>query len=50
MNQPLALFLIAAGLLLAGYFDGQDAQMAERYSVSIAGQQLACIECAGGVR
>ena len=50
MNQPLALFLIAAGLLIAGWFDGQDQKLAERYSVSIAGQQLACIDCAGGVK
>jgi hypothetical protein len=50
MNQPLALFIIAAGLLLAGYLDGQDACLAERHSVSMAGQQLACIGCAGGVK
>jgi hypothetical protein len=50
MNQPLALVFIAAGILLAGYLDGMDARMAERYSVSMAGQQLACIGCAGGVK
>jgi sugar/nucleoside kinase (ribokinase family) len=50
MSQPIALAVSAAGLLLAGWLDGQDARMAERYSVSMAGQQLACIGCAGGVK
>lgn len=50
MNQTLALTLIAAGILLAGYLDGQDHAAAERYAASISGQQLACIECAGGVK
>lgn len=49
MNQTLALALIAAGFLLAGYLDGQDHAAAERYAASNAGQQMACIDCAGGV-
>lgn len=40
MNQRLALSLIALGLLLAGYLDGQDAAMAEKSSVVVA-----CIQC-----
>jgi hypothetical protein len=39
MNQRLALSLIAIGLLLAGYMDGQDAAMAESSVV------VACIQC-----
>lgn len=50
MTETLKLTLILAGLMLAGWLDGQDARLAEQYSVSIAGQQLACINCAGGVR
>jgi hypothetical protein len=51
MNQRLALSLIALGLLLAGYMDGQDASMAEKssavakYKTSQQGQKLACIHC-----
>ncbi|MEY2680646.1 MAG: hypothetical protein RL661_877 [Pseudomonadota bacterium] len=50
MTEHLKLTLLLAGLILAGWLDGQDAKMAEQYSVSIAGQQLACLSCAGGVR
>lgn len=50
MNQTLALLIIAAGFVLAGYLDGQDHAAAERYAASVAGQQLACIDCAGGVK
>jgi hypothetical protein len=45
MNQPIALAVIAAGLLLAGWLDGQDAQLMEKRPIA-----LACTHCAGGVR
>jgi hypothetical protein len=43
MNQNLALIAITLGLLLAGYLDGQDANLmatAEESSVVVA-----CIQC-----
>jgi hypothetical protein len=49
-KERFALTFIAISLLLAGWLDGQDHAAAERYSASIAGQQLACTACAGGVR
>jgi hypothetical protein len=47
MNQRLALSLIALGLLLAGYLDGQDAKLMATDKDSLT---VACIHCAGGVR
>jgi len=47
MNQRIALIVITIGLLLAGWMDGQDHQMAQKYAASNAGQKLACIHCAG---
>jgi hypothetical protein len=49
-KEKFALLAITFCLLLAGWMDGQDAKTAERYSASIAGQKLACLSCAGGVR
>lgn len=55
MNQTLALIGIVVGLLIAGYMDGQDQAMTEKssavaYSMTNQGKQLACIDCAGGVK
>lgn len=50
MNNKIALIAITLGLLLAGWLDGQDHQMAQQYAASQAGQKLACIDCAGGAR
>lgn len=50
MNQRIALIAITIGLLLEGWMDGQDHQMAQKYAASNAGQKLACTTCAGGVR
>jgi hypothetical protein len=44
MNQRLALSLIALGLLLAGYLDGQDANLMAADKDSLI---TACIHCAG---
>jgi hypothetical protein len=50
-SEKFAFLIIAIGLLLAGYMDGQDAAMAEKYSAaakyktSQQGQKLACIHC-----
>jgi hypothetical protein len=45
MNQKYALLAITLGLLLAGWMDGQDAALAEKYSATQQGQKLACIHC-----
>lgn len=50
MNQKLAILGIAIGLLVAGWLDGKDHQMARQYAISQQGQKIACIDCAGGVR
>lgn len=47
MNQKFALIAITIGLLIAGWMDGQDHQMAQKYAASQQGQKLACIHCAG---
>jgi hypothetical protein len=39
-SEKFAFLIIAVGLLLAGYMDGQDAAMAEKSSVVVA-----CIQC-----
>lgn len=47
-SEKFAFLIIAIGLLLAGYMDGQDAAMAEKSSAvakSQQGQKLACIHC-----
>jgi hypothetical protein len=44
MNQRLALSLIALGLLLAGYLDGQDAKLMATDKDSLT---VACTHCAG---
>lgn len=45
MNQRIALIAITIGLLLAGYLDGKDSELAQKYAASNAGQKLACIHC-----
>ena len=45
MNQKIALLAITIGLLLAGWMDGQDHQLAQKYAASTAGQVMACIHC-----
>ncbi len=47
MNQRIALIAITLGLLIAGWMDGQDYQIAQKYAASNAGQVMACIHCAG---
>ena len=47
MNQSTALTLIAAGLLLAGWLDGQDAEVRASRKQAV---QVVCTHCAGGVR
>lgn len=47
MNQKFALIAITIGLLIAGWMDGHDHQMAQKYAASQQGQKLACIHCAG---
>lgn len=47
MNQKFALIAITIGLLITGWMDGQDHQMAQKYAQSQAGQQIACIKCGG---
>ena len=42
MNQRIALLIVALGLLMAGWMDGQDAKLMEAKPVA-----LACIHCAG---
>ncbi|MEY2679968.1 MAG: hypothetical protein RL661_199 [Pseudomonadota bacterium] len=49
-EEKIAFVVIAACLLITGWLDGQDAKMAERYAVAQTGQQIACSDCAGGVR
>ena len=50
-SEKFAFLIIAIGLLLAGYMDGQDAAMTEKssavakYSIKHQGQKLACIKC-----
>ena len=46
-QEKLAFIAIAIGLLISGYMDGQDAALAEKYSVTQQGQKLACIHCGG---
>ena len=46
-QERIAFALIALGLLISGYMDGQDAALAEKYSVTQQGQQVACIHCGG---
>jgi hypothetical protein len=42
-SEKFAFLIIAIGLLLAGYMDGQDAKLMEKPI------QVACVTCAGGV-
>lgn len=44
-QEKIAFLAIAIGLLIAGWVDGQDAALAEKYSVAQQGQKLACIHC-----
>lgn len=44
-QEKIAFLAIAIGLLLSGYMDGQDADMAQKYAASQQGQKLACIHC-----
>lgn len=49
-KERLSLAAIAMCLLVAGWLDGQDHQMAQKYAASNAGQTLACLSmtCGGG--
>ena len=49
-QEKIAFIVIAVCLLITGWMDNQDAEMAQKYAASQAGQQLACLQCAGGVR
>lgn len=49
-EEKMAFIGIAICVLIAGWLDGQDARLAEKYAQSQTGQQLACLSCAGGVR
>lgn len=44
-QEKLAFLAIAICVLIAGWMDGQDAALAEKYSVTQQGQKLACIKC-----
>ena len=46
-QERLAFLAIAIGLLITGWMDSQDAEMAQKYAASQQGQQLACIHCGG---
>ena len=46
-QEKIAFALIGICLLIAGYMDGQDHKMAQKYAQSQKGQQLACIHCGG---
>lgn len=49
-KERFSLVAITLGLFLAGWLDGQDHQIAQKYHASIAGQKLACVACAGGAK
>ena len=46
-QEKIAFIAIAICVLIAGWMDGQDHQMAQKYAASTAGQKLACIHCGG---
>lgn len=46
-QERIAFAVIAIGLLLAGYLDGQDARLMATDKDSLT---VACTQCAGGVR
>ena len=46
-QERIAFALIALGLLITGWMDGQDHQMAQKYAATQQGQQVACIHCGG---
>lgn len=46
-QERLAFIGIAICVLIAGWLDGQDHKLAQKYAQSEQGQQLACIHCGG---
>lgn len=58
-TERLAFLGILSCLLINGYLDQKDADMAQKYAeaqkahsyaASQTGRQIACLQCAGGVR
>ena len=44
-QERIAFIIIAIGLLITGWMDGQDDELAQKYSATNQGQNLACIKC-----
>lgn len=44
-SEKFAFLIIAIGLLISGWMDGNDAKLAEKYRMAESGKHLACIHC-----